>query len=147
MIKLVCIVCLFLIIALLLNIKREKFQNDETVLKHKFYMFYASWCRYSIAANPEFLKLQNNEEVSALVNDEKIWKLKKNIDGKNVILEIEQIDIDENADFVKTFSDNIEGYPTFLLIDHNNNIDTYSGERSMEKMLDWLKNTKGYKNM
>ena len=63
-------------------------------------------------------------------------KFQSKYDGS---IHVSKIEKDENPALIKKLS--ITGYPTVLLLDDNNNkIESYSGERSSDAFMNYLKN-------
>ena len=110
--------CAGLLLLLLVAIQVWDRDLSQGVCSKRFVMFYAEWCPHCQSAKPEFQKLQE------CYTDPDI--------------EITREDCTQDStSLAKQLG--VRGFPSFLLVDDNNNVEEYSGKRTLGGFMDFLK--------
>jgi protein disulfide-isomerase-like protein len=111
----ICILILLLLVILLRNRRNnsslELMNNNKKVI-----FFYAPWCGHCTSFKPTWTKF------------------KKYLDDKNITHD--EIDYEQNSSLCDKY--NIQGFPTVLVDNSNNNIEEYEGNRSYESLISWV---------
>lgn len=111
------IVLLGLTIAYTTKVK-EDFQQQSNNL----FIFYAEWCGYCRTAMPSFQKLKKDYD-------------NQTINGQKVSIQL--IEGDKNRELMKQY--NISGFPTIVLMLANGKRVNYSGNRSYDDLVVFLR--------
>ena len=122
-INIILIICIiiFFIYFFIVPIKSSNKKNNTEIKNNKLVVYYAPWCRYSI----EFLEEWNKNLLPAV----------KNASDINTKVIFEAINCDEN----KEICNKIEGYPTIILYTSDGNVNEYTGERTTEEILKYVR--------
>lgn len=94
--------------------------NIDTSTNNKLVLYYATWCGYSMQFMP-------------------IWEnIKQALETSNTSVICEQHKCDNNSQICS--SENIEGFPTLMLIKSNGSKIIYNGPRSVDAVVSFVKN-------
>lgn len=110
----VCILILLLLIILLRN--RRKNPSLELMNKNKtIIFFFAPWCGHCNSFKPT-------------------WnQFKEYLDKNN--MQYKEVDYEQNSSLCDKYK--IQGFPT-ILVDNNNDIQEYEGNRTYESLVSWI---------
>lgn len=128
MTALIVFLALAVITLLVWKLWRPRKAPKQTVAHNEanLYFFYTEWCGFSQKAMPEWEKVEESLKLNPMFGNTKVTPVR----------------VDAEQDRQKATLYEVEGYPTILL-ETEDSIYTFSGRRSHESLLQFLRDTLG----